>query len=86
LVVRSKARAAIPRMAASSYYGIRIEDHKYVERASGERELYDPRDDPYELRSLHESADPALVGNLKFRLEALSHCARQSCHDAEDVR
>jgi N-acetylglucosamine-6-sulfatase len=79
-------RERIARRGASTYYGIRTEDHKYVEHASGERELYDLRDDPYELRSLHESADPVLVGNLKSRLEALSGCARQSCRDAEDVR
>jgi arylsulfatase A-like enzyme len=33
------------------YWGLRTPDWKYVEYASGERELYDLRDDPYEMEN-----------------------------------
>jgi N-acetylglucosamine-6-sulfatase len=75
----------IVKRAASTYHGIRTQDYKYVEHAGGGRELYDLRSDPYELESMHEGADPALVTDLKARLAALKSCAGQSCRDAEDA-
>jgi hypothetical protein len=47
--------------------------------------LYDLEADPYQLRSIHESADPALVSELRAKLDALRGCAGQSCRDAEDM-
>ena len=44
--------------APPSYTAVRTETHKYVEYQTGEKELYDLSADPYELESLHESADP----------------------------
>jgi N-acetylglucosamine-6-sulfatase len=68
-----------------TYTGIRTETYKYIEHASGARELYDLQDDPYELDSIPPSAEPALIANLKARLAALKACSEQSCRDAEDV-
>jgi N-acetylglucosamine-6-sulfatase len=41
-----------------NFGAVRTEDYKYVEYANGEEELYDLQTDPYELESLHETADP----------------------------
>jgi N-acetylglucosamine-6-sulfatase len=67
-----------------AYGAIRTETHKYVEYDNGEKELYDLQNDPYELNSLHESADPSLVEELKVRLDALRSCIEEGCRDAED--
>jgi N-acetylglucosamine-6-sulfatase len=63
----------------------RTETHKYVEHENGEKELYDLQNDPYEMESLHESADPSLVEDLKARLEALRSCSEEGCRRAEDA-
>ena len=67
-----------------AYGAIRTEIHKYVQYDNGEEELYDLQNDPYELESLHESANPSLVEDLKARLEVLRNCTGDGCRDAED--
>lgn len=67
-----------------TYKGIRTRDFTYVEYATGERELYDLREDPYQLESLHETADPALIEDLRARLDALKDCEASECRTAED--
>jgi hypothetical protein len=37
------------------------------------------------MESLHETADPALVEDLKARLEALKSCSEEGCREAEDA-
>jgi hypothetical protein len=56
-----------------------------VEYESGERELYDLEADSYELESIHESADPSLLEDLKAKLDALKSCSEEGCREAEDV-
>ncbi len=56
----------------------------YVKYEDGERELYDLEKDPYEMESVHESADPALTQRLDSRLGALRGCKGESCRAAED--
>lgn len=68
-----------------TYAAIRTGTDKYVEHAQGDEELYDLSSDPYELESLHESADPALVDSLRSRLEDLKACAGESCREAENA-
>src|SRR5918998_3116844 len=67
------------------YGAVRTETHKYVEYGNGEEELYDLQNDPYELENVYEKADPALVEDLKGRLEALKECAGDGCREAEDA-
>jgi N-acetylglucosamine-6-sulfatase len=67
------------------YKAVRTESHKYVEYQTGEKELYDLSVDPYELESIHESADPALVEYLKAKLDALKSCSKEGCRGAEDA-
>ncbi len=61
------------------YAGVRTRDHTWVEYATGERELYDLRADPFQLESRHGSADPALVQALSARVAALQDCRGASC-------
>jgi N-acetylglucosamine-6-sulfatase len=65
------------------YQAVRTETHKYVEYNNGETELYDLQADPYELDNIFESADPALLEDLKARLQALSDCSEEGCQEAE---
>jgi N-acetylglucosamine-6-sulfatase len=67
------------------FQAVRTETHKYVEYDNGDVELYDLESDPYELESLHESADPTLLEDLKARLEALRDCSEEGCWEAEDI-
>ena len=68
------------------YRAVRTQRYLYVEYAAGERELYDLRKDPYELYSLHDSADKGLISKLGRRLDALRDCAGEGCRAAEDGR
>ena len=65
------------------YKAIRTKDRLWVEYASGERELYDLREDPHELTSLHETAPDDLKENLSSRLDELRDCAGKGCRAAE---
>jgi N-acetylglucosamine-6-sulfatase len=67
------------------FQAIRTGTHKYVEYDNGDVELYDLEADPYELESLHESADPALLEDLKAKLDALKSCSEEGCQEAEDA-
>jgi N-acetylglucosamine-6-sulfatase len=68
-----------PRMKA-----LRTEEHLYVEYETGERELYDLEEDPYELRNLYATAPPDLKRLLEGQLDALRQCAAKECRAAED--
>jgi N-acetylglucosamine-6-sulfatase len=67
------------------YTAVRTERYKYVEYGNGEEELYNLQNDPYELESLHETADPSLMEDLRGRLEALRECSGNGCREAEDA-
>ncbi|MDQ3637054.1 MAG: sulfatase, partial [Actinomycetota bacterium] len=67
------------------YGAARTGTHKYVEYGNGETELYDLQSDPYELENVYETADPALVEDLKARLEALRDCSGDGCREAENA-
>jgi arylsulfatase A-like enzyme len=63
-----------------TFKAIRTERYLYARYSTGERELYDLRRDPYELRSRHE--EPAYAparSRLASRLEQLRNCAGASC-------
>nr|WP_223167161.1 sulfatase/phosphatase domain-containing protein [Nonomuraea sp. SYSU D8015] len=62
------------------YVGLRTPRWKYVERSTGELELYDLQSDPHELTSVH--ADPrydATRQALADRLARLRTCAGADC-------
>jgi N-acetylglucosamine-6-sulfatase len=63
-----------------SFEAIRTQRYMYAEHNTGEQELYDLQNDPYELQSRH--ADPAYAGVkavLANRLHKLETCAGASC-------
>jgi N-acetylglucosamine-6-sulfatase len=66
-----------------TYQAIRTNHYTYVEWSGGAKELYYLSEDPYQLRSRHNTADPALVATLSARLEALRGCAGEQCRAAE---
>jgi hypothetical protein len=67
------------------FRAVRTETHKYVEYDNGDVELYDLEADPYELESIHDSADPALLEDLKAKLDTLGSCSEEGCREAEDA-
>ena len=67
------------------FEAVRTETHKYVEHDNGEKELYDLTNDAYELDNVYEDADPALVEDLKTKLDALESCSGAGCREAEDA-
>ncbi len=69
---------------APTYAGVRTQRHKYVEHATGDKELYNLDSDPYELENRYKTAQTARVEGLKSRLEALKGCAGEACREAED--
>ncbi len=63
-----------------SFKAIRTERYMYAEYGSGERELYDLKDDPFELISRHNAPAYASVrAQLAARLQNLKSCAGVSC-------
>jgi arylsulfatase A-like enzyme len=72
-----------PPIEIPGYQALRTREFLYVEYGTEERELYNLRTDPWELESLHASADPALLTRLTSVLETLRRCAGASCRAAE---
>ncbi|MGH2974938.1 MAG: sulfatase family protein [Solirubrobacterales bacterium] len=63
-----------------TYKAIRTERYVYVEYTTGEKELYDLQNDPYELQSLQD--DPAYASVkavLAQRLQKLKNCSGATC-------
>lgn len=64
-----------------SFFGVLTsEPRKYVAYRNGERELYNLRRDPYELKNTYSDRPPA---DLKVRLKDLKKCAGATCRSAE---
>jgi N-acetylglucosamine-6-sulfatase len=60
---------------------LRTRDLVYFEYGTGHIALYDLREDPYQVRSLHETGDPLLMETLSDRLSALATCAGRNCRN-----
>jgi N-acetylglucosamine-6-sulfatase len=66
-----------------AYRGIRTSDgRKYVEYASGKKELYHLDRDPYELRDSYDPSNPPAT--LVSRLKKLRSCTTDSCRAVEN--
>ena len=70
---------------AATFDAIRTSRHLYVRYASGEIELYDLDDDPYQLDNIAASADKTLLATLERRASALASCAGSYCREVEDL-
>jgi N-acetylglucosamine-6-sulfatase len=71
-----------------TYMGVRTNEGRvYVEYTSGastgDKELYDIREDPYQLNNLMD--DGATPTYLRERLAALKACQGDACRSAEEV-
>jgi N-acetylglucosamine-6-sulfatase len=66
-----------------SYQALRTNDRTYIEWENGDRELYDLREDPEQLRSIYWTADRALLDDLETQLDALRRCSADKCRTAE---
>ena len=64
---------------------VRTEDHLYVEYETGESELYDLEEDPYQLENTYEDAGLGDLWRYEGWLEALRDCAGEDCRAAEDT-
>ncbi|MCA1731060.1 MAG: sulfatase-like hydrolase/transferase [Actinobacteria bacterium] len=82
---KAKGKGKMGGGGSPPYEAIRTDAYKYIEYGNGEKELYDLKEDPYEIESLHESADPSLLEDLKARLGALEGCSGEGCREDEDV-
>ena len=71
-------------LGSGGYHSLITDRYTYVEYKTGETELYDRQNDPYQLRSIHSTASPALLDRLRTRLVSLKACAGQSCRTGED--
>ncbi len=59
--------------------GLRLGRWKYVAYATGEKELYDLRRDPLELRSISAAAQPALHAEMAALFRRYFSCAGPTC-------
>jgi N-acetylglucosamine-6-sulfatase len=73
------AEVSLPTGATSR--ALRTHEVAYFEFNSGQRALYDLREDPYQINSLHETAPPEGIAALSARLSALAVCAGTSCRE-----
>jgi N-acetylglucosamine-6-sulfatase len=65
------------------FKALRTDDRLYVEYKTGERELYDLAEDPYQLDNEYSSAPPELKLRLQKELDALGQCSARDCRAAE---
>jgi arylsulfatase A-like enzyme len=82
------SRAPAPHAALRQipeYHGVRTHRYTYVEYATGERELYDLRRDPYELRNIVTIAPRRIVDALHREVAALRRCRAAGCRAVEDA-
>ncbi|HKA33540.1 MAG TPA: sulfatase [Candidatus Binatia bacterium] len=71
---RTKTHRNLP-----SFDGLRSTEYLYVEYATGEKELYDVRADPYEMHNLARTSSPELLAELSKRVSDLKRCAGAGC-------
>jgi arylsulfatase A-like enzyme len=74
-----------PHPRVPSFQGLRTGDALYVEYADGERELYDLRLDPDQLKNIAAVADPARIAALSAWLASYARCAGQTCRAADVI-
>jgi N-acetylglucosamine-6-sulfatase len=55
----------------------------YVEYKTGERELYDMHQDPFQLENSYRSTDDTFIAQLEDRVRAIRECAGPTCRTAE---
>jgi N-acetylglucosamine-6-sulfatase len=69
----------------TAYKALRSNHYLYVQYSSGERELYDLRNDPDELHNIIKQAEPSLIKRFSFWLNQLMQCKGSGCRQVEDA-
>ncbi len=77
--VAQRAALGIP-----DYRGLRTRNYSYVEYITGEKELYDLKNDPFQLQNLAAKADKNLLAEFAARLKELQTCKAGTCRAIED--
>ena len=68
-----------------THQGVHTQDHMLVEYDTGERELYDLIQDPYQLQSKGRMGNESLYSALETRLYNLRDCSGAACRTAEST-
>jgi arylsulfatase A-like enzyme len=76
-------KGQFPPVAIPEYAALRTGQYTYVEYVTGERQLYDLRNDPDQLHNIAGTADPKLVEDLAKQLAALRNCKAAGCRTAD---
>jgi N-acetylglucosamine-6-sulfatase len=66
-----------------TYLGVRTLSHSYVEYETGERELYNLQEDPYQLHNLPVSGNEEVHRHVTGELASLKGCAGSGCRTME---
>ena len=69
--------------ATPNYLALRTPQYTYVEYQDGFQELYDLKQDPYELNNIASTADPNLLTQFSAWLKSLASCSGSSCRTAD---
>ncbi|WP_346152365.1 sulfatase [Nonomuraea recticatena] len=75
---RSARQTPVP-----AYAALRTETHTYVRYETGEIQLYDLTQDPYQLHNLARTAPADLLANLQARLDMMRACSGATCRTAD---
>jgi arylsulfatase A-like enzyme len=70
--------------SAPAFHALRSADVLYIEDDGGERELYDLRDDPFELTNKAKAVGKDALRPLSRHLQALATCAGATCRELEN--
>jgi len=62
-------------------FELRTSDWAYTEIDTGELELYDMRNDPWQLESLHRDVDPSFMEPFSRRIQTLFACQGATCRE-----
>jgi N-acetylglucosamine-6-sulfatase len=84
LLVEDGGSAGPNQIRMPAYAAVRTERYLYVEYRTGERELYDLREDPWELENIAPLAKRSLVETLHAALLRLQSCSAATCRMAEE--
>jgi arylsulfatase A-like enzyme len=68
---------------APAFHALRSNTWLYVEYVNGDVELYDLKNDPFEMNNVQASTNPAIVAQLHTQLQALRNCTGESCRVAD---
>ncbi|HXY41407.1 MAG TPA: sulfatase [Vicinamibacteria bacterium] len=60
---------------------LRTPDFAYIHNSTDELELYDMKNDPYQLKNLRAQVDPSVLAGYEQRIKVLLSCHGASCRD-----